>query len=94
VGFHPGVPVIAFLRLVHVLIAIALLVLRQRRGGNPRRVDDGLLPVLRDDVLALDVRVVEEAVSRARCHIQGRLHAARSRNFQIYILEMRSMRSA
>ena len=41
VGLHAKVPVIAFLRLVHLGIALAVLVLRRRRRGDQRGVDDG-----------------------------------------------------
>ena len=41
VGLHAEVPVIAFLRLVHFGIALAVLVLRRRRRGDQRGIDDG-----------------------------------------------------
>ena len=41
VRLHPKVPVIAFFRLVHFRIALAIPVLRRRRRGDQRGVDDG-----------------------------------------------------
>ena len=41
VGLHAEVPVIAFLRLVHFGIALAVLVFCRRRRGDQRGVDDG-----------------------------------------------------
>ena len=41
VGLQPGIPLLALLRLAHLGIALAILVLSRRRGGDQHRIQDG-----------------------------------------------------